>query len=353
MEQDKKNTRNQGIDLLRIILIFMVCIQHVVTKADIMNTGTNPNAYVYWFIDMFCCCAVDSYAMISGYVSNKNTIQYKRIVSLWLQAIFYSFAVSLIMNLFFFKKELSLSFVIKSLMPITNNTFWYITAYIPLLFLMPFINRHIDSLEDKELKELFVVILYVFSFLALLGDSWSSYGYSCIWIVILYVIGRIIQKINLFKRLQSSSLLLLYLLSIAVTWLSFYITGIPRMEEYISPTIMLCAMILVVVFSRIGMQNGSVRKISALTLGIYLLQGNPYFSQFYFQKVLPLDGINLLPTLLLVFLKSLLLMMIGCAVEQARLLIFRILKIDKLESVLSKILESIIDRLQVILEYLL
>lgn len=331
--------------------MFMVCVQHVVTKADIMDTGTSPYGYVYWFIDMLCCCAVNSYAMISGYVSNKKEIPYKRIINLWFQAIFYSFIVSILMNLLYSKKEISLSFIIKSLMPITNNTFWYVTAYIPLLFLMPFLNQYLDDLKEKELKFLFVVMLFVFSFLAVLGDSWSSYGYSCIWIMTLYVIGKIIRRISLFKKIKSISLMLIYLLSVAVSWLSFYITGIPRMEEYISPTIVLCAMILVVVFSRISIQSEIIRKVSALALGIYLLQGNSNFSQFFFQNIIPLNGTNLLPTLLLIFLKTLLLMIIGCIVEKVRVLTFKLLKIDKLENLLSSFLEWMINKLQVILEF--
>ena len=114
MKQEKQNNRNQGIDLLRIILMFMVCIQHVVTKADIMDINASPNGYVYWFVDMLCCCAVDAYAMISGYVSNKKMIQYRRIINLWLQAIFYSFIVSLLMSLFYFKNEIGISSIIKS-----------------------------------------------------------------------------------------------------------------------------------------------------------------------------------------------------------------------------------------------
>ena len=145
--------------------------------------------------------------------------------------------------------------------------------------------------------------------------------------------------------------MLIYLLSVAVSWLSFYITGIPRMEEYISPTIVLCAMILVVVFSRISIQSEIIRKVSALALGIYFLQGNSNFSQFFFQNIIPLNGTNLLPTLLLIFLKTLLLMIIGCIVEKVRVLTFKLLKIDKLENLLSSFLEWMINKLQVILEF--
>ena len=330
--------------------MFMICVQHVITKSGVEDIDISSNAYVYWFIDMFCCCAVDAYAMISGYVSNKKTIPYKRIINLWFQAIFYSFIVSLLMNLFYFKKTMSLSFLVKSLMPITNNTFWYITAYIPLLFLAPFLNRSLENMGERELKHLLIVMLFVFSFLALLGDSWSLYGYSCIWILILYVTGSIIRRIGLFKKTGSTLLLSLYLLSVAVSWISFYITRIPRMMEYISPTIVLCAMVLIVIFSRIPVQNKTISKISSLTLGIYLLQGNPLFSQFFFQSIIPLDGTKLFSALLLILAKSSLLMIIGFAVEKTRTMIFHFLKIGKVEDLLAKLLEAVVSKLQTVLD---
>ena len=65
-----RKEKNMGIELLRIISMFMVIFLHI------LNFGINyqglesfsANWYISWFLEGFCYCAVNIYAMISGYV---------------------------------------------------------------------------------------------------------------------------------------------------------------------------------------------------------------------------------------------------------------------------------------------
>ena len=336
--------RNQGIDLLRIVLMFLVSLQHVLSKSNLLDYNISSSAYFYWFIDMLCCCAVNAYALISGYVYNKAKVEYIKIVNLWFQTFFYSFVISIIINALFFNQPLDLSFIIKSFMPITNNTFWYISAYFPLLFLMPFINSGLNSFDNSKLKRLFAIIIFVFSCLALFGDVWSSFGYSCLWIIILFILGNIIKRINLFENIKSYQLVLLYLFSVFISWVSFYFTKIPRMEEYISPTTLLCAIILVIIFSRIKIASKIVDMFRSLTLGVYLLQENKFFINIFYSNFLPLDiNNNVVLTTLSIITKTLILMIIGFAIEFVRIKLFNLCKINKLEQLVSNLLEQLIN----------
>ena len=62
--------RNYGIDLLRMILMLMVVILHVLGHGGVLDATTPLSAKycVSWLIESFAYCAVNCYALISGYV---------------------------------------------------------------------------------------------------------------------------------------------------------------------------------------------------------------------------------------------------------------------------------------------
>ena len=65
-----QGNRNYGIDLLRILSMFMVVLLHVNNFGGLLgHYDANSLGYVFvWFSEAFAICAVNVYAMISGYV---------------------------------------------------------------------------------------------------------------------------------------------------------------------------------------------------------------------------------------------------------------------------------------------
>jgi len=63
--------RDYGIDLLRLVLMFFVCLIHTLENGRVLEhceKGT-LEYYGYWFIFTAIYCAVDAFAIISGYTS--------------------------------------------------------------------------------------------------------------------------------------------------------------------------------------------------------------------------------------------------------------------------------------------
>lgn len=88
--------RNHGIDLLRLALMFMVCMLHTLGQGGILNASAEgTNAYrAYWFLEILSYCAVDGFAVISGYAASNRPRKYDKIVNMWFQAFFYSFILT-------------------------------------------------------------------------------------------------------------------------------------------------------------------------------------------------------------------------------------------------------------------
>ena len=85
--------RNYGIELLRLVLMFMVCVLHTLGRGGILNesAGGSVQYNVFWFLEILSFCAVNGFALISGYTASDRPRKYEKIVEMWIQVFFYSF----------------------------------------------------------------------------------------------------------------------------------------------------------------------------------------------------------------------------------------------------------------------
>ena len=77
------NKRNYGIDLLRIILMYMVCMLHTLGQGGVLDAcqiGTIEYK-TYWFLEIFSYCAVDGFGIISGYMATDKPEVSRYVVS--------------------------------------------------------------------------------------------------------------------------------------------------------------------------------------------------------------------------------------------------------------------------------
>lgn len=67
----KTTKRNSGIDLLRIISMIMIVTLHLLGHGGILNNlePFTSGHYSAWTLEIIAYCAVNCYALISGYVS--------------------------------------------------------------------------------------------------------------------------------------------------------------------------------------------------------------------------------------------------------------------------------------------
>ena len=83
------DNRNYGIDLLRIFSMFLIVILHSLGHGGVLSsTVINSSQYKFsWLLEIISYCAVDIFALISGYVSytgNEKKTNYSNYFNLWL-----------------------------------------------------------------------------------------------------------------------------------------------------------------------------------------------------------------------------------------------------------------------------
>lgn len=205
--QDEK--RNIGIDLLRILAMYMIVLFHIINHGGVRNAvtpGTGQFTAV-WVMEAILCCSVNIYAIISGYVgytlTEKKRKNHKFIV-LWLQVFFYSLVFYLVVSCV--TGSYSLKNLIKSCLPVTTSQYWYFTAYVGVYFIAPYINRMIRQMKEANVKKYFLGLILILLYLSVVGILYDPFiingGYSFLWLFILYIVGAFIKKFNLGKNID-------------------------------------------------------------------------------------------------------------------------------------------------------
>lgn len=97
-----KHNREYGIDILRILSMMMVLILHVFSNGGALNhliPGTS-NYYVGWLLEAMCFCAVDIFAIMTGYLMVDRKTEYWKFIPRWLQAWVISVSITILYEMF-------------------------------------------------------------------------------------------------------------------------------------------------------------------------------------------------------------------------------------------------------------
>lgn len=349
--------RNYGIDLLKIVSMLMVLILHLLGAGGILYGTTGIRNSVVWAFEVASFCAVNCYALISGYVMCESKVKIHNIINLWLQvacwnilftAIFYGF------NVINFSKE---SFL-KSLLPVSCGQLWYFKAYFMLFFFIPALNIILDRIEKKKLRN---ILLIGFFLCSLLPTIWNrdififNKGYSPIWLMYLYLIGAYIKKYNPFKELSSLKCFFIYLGAVVFTWLfkiiceSLVIGNFSfakyslRFVEYVSPTIVISAVALFLCFARLKIKKYIylIEFFAPLSFGVYVI--HHFFmdyNKFNFEFIARARSLPIM--VLQIILMAFWLFLGFSLLDWVRIKLFKILKIFDLTKKVGKKLDNFV-----------
>lgn len=289
MSNDVNDKRNYGIDAMRIIAMYMICMIHINAFSDThtrLVSGHETLFYFSTFTESVGLIGVNIYAMITGFVSVKSQWKLQRYIILWIQVAFYTIFVylfALILNNFGVLPIVSCGDIIKSLLKLPfGSTYWYFIAYTGLFFLIPFLNKPLLGLTKRKYVCL-LVVLFGFLVLVNLVNNSEIYkgGYNLIWLICLYIAGAYIRLHNpCFKPLYTISLSLLCVLTPLVCRL----LKLPAPMGYCYPNIVLYTFCFFILFYKLNITSPLIRRLisffSPLTFGVYLIHQHPWGASF-------------------------------------------------------------------------
>ncbi|MBQ9604681.1 MAG: acyltransferase, partial [Firmicutes bacterium] len=314
----------------------------------------NPTSGVFitrWTIYVLCYCAVNCFALISGYVGiDRTKVTLTPAVMLWLRTFFYTFIITLLFFVFMPSKVGKTEWL-GAFFPIYTNQYWYISSYFGLLVIMPLLNKGINSVDVKRLKMLTMALIAVFSIAPtfLQNDVMNTNaGFSTIWLIILYIIGAYLKRRGSLK----SSVLQCFICYLSMSGISLAVKMILSnfhnrydyyelaksnpLISYTSPTLLGASIFLVLAFSQIKVHEVTkkvITMLSPLALGVYIIHVHPLI----WLNVLPLmnrfsNYENVFTTIVSTLLAALFVYLVCMVFEFLRSLLFKALKLQELVS---------------------
>lgn len=156
--------RMPNIECLRCIAMFFIVLNHCILNlaTNEYKLNNNPiNFCITDFVYQVVYNGVNVFVLISGYFlvkTTRETTNWEKVIKLWLSAFFYS--VSIYVTLIVLHYEtFSAKNLIHVLMLIRYDSYWFITQYLGLYIMSPFLSKWARSMSKKEYQTMLVSFL--------------------------------------------------------------------------------------------------------------------------------------------------------------------------------------------------
>lgn len=201
--------RDTSIELLRVIAMLMVTTLHALGHGGVLEQydfGT-PGYVFFYFIETLCIVAVNVFVLITGYFMVKSEFKISRVIKLLLQVEFFS-VICLIFAKFLFHANIGLKGIMYTFLPLTSNTYWFVSAYIILIILAPILNILIKSINKQQHAMILFALTILFSIIPTFC-FWSrdilGNGYNFVWFIVLYFTAAYIRLYGITSRFCEKS----------------------------------------------------------------------------------------------------------------------------------------------------
>ncbi len=343
------DTRNYGVDLLRIVAMFMVLFLHILGNGGILFEVEvlSSHGLTAWFFEMATFSAINCYGVISGYVGVNAKYKYSNLVMLWLQVVSYSVIITLVYHLRY-PALVPLSAFKAALTPICSKQYWYVTAYAGMFLLMPVLSKGAKALTKKQFKATLAALFVALSLLPSLftNDIFATlWGYTLLWLSFLYLAGAYVKLHGLFKNSAKISLAVYGGCTIFSWVFKLWEESVSKegkyadlasgfIAQYTSPPMLISGVALFVLFANLNIPSflkKAVKIISPCAFGVYIIHAHPLlWDRLITYRYAHYIDYNPFVMILLVALTAIVMFVLFAFIDFIRLKIFEALKIRQL-----------------------
>lgn len=352
--------RDNGLDLLRILCMLMVVTLHFYGHSSLIGEhlvpGT-PNWFLGNLLYPLSLVAVNCFVLLSGYFQCTSRFKLKRVVSVWVQSLFYS--VVLYMTVSLCLGNFSITDLVKRVFVVVTEQYWFVTAYLLMYMVSPFLNCMIRAMGKRMHFLCCCVLLGIFSVghnLAYVYDFGDvNGGYTFLWFCILYIVAAYIRLYVPVEAKHRRWGLLIYglcALGIGISrfvahYATTWILGYPMLTSFFcsyNSILVVPASIGLFMAMRTVKVEGKAAKVvsffAPLAFGVYLIHDHPAVRPALWSILKPYafaESVWMVPYALLC---TIVIFLVCCLVEWVRQWVFRTFRITSLLDRLSDRLQS-------------
>ncbi len=301
--EDFKKERESGIELLKIIAIFLIVISHISQTYGSMHSGLDSS----YFIDskiateniqniiiltfIFFGSIGNSIFFISTawFLIDKKDNKKKKILQMLLEVWIISLIILSIFLLF--RINITKIDILKCLLPTTLSLNWYITCYLLFYAIYPYINQIIERMSKKQLLTASIVLSFLYIFMNTIKYG-LFFGCEIIFFIVIYFdiayFKKYLINISNNKKINRAvfviSSCLLLLLIICTNFLGLKINFLKdKMLHFATnsnPIVYLIAFSLFNLFRSKKFTSKSINYISKLSIYMYIIHDNFLFRSY-------------------------------------------------------------------------
>lgn len=200
----QKKARNSNIEILRVISIFLIIMGHMVSQSGIFDNLAGKVKFTVLFMGSASRIAVNIFLIIGVWFMVDSDFKSSRIIKLYSELFLYSVTITLIMMLL--GRTEPTKDLLRGLMPFLGRALWFVSAYICLIALSPYLKLILD-LPQKKLTKLTIILFIMICFVSSLPDAqmgyvvdslFFPYVYICIGFYKKYIHKKIKKRVSLF-----------------------------------------------------------------------------------------------------------------------------------------------------------
>ena len=291
--QKSSKVRQSGIELLRILLMLQVVFLHVCLYGEYSSMAKHNfsplHKALYYLIFLSSRCPVYVYIVIFGYfsvTSNKTLRDLKsKFLKTYLPMIFYSLSIPVlgqILGLW----QLGNITKVRMFFPFLSRVWYFMTLYLLVLVLSPFINKSLTAISKKQYTHLVVILFFMFSLwtsfaqleqthnVIRLDNIFDVYGGKSLYgFVYMYVLGGYLRlHVPCNNKAKFRYLLAFAALTFVNAVLCKFVYSYSDISSVNNnPFVVLQGLCLVLFFRDLKFKSKTVNFIASANLGVYMI----------------------------------------------------------------------------------
>ena len=295
----KNNTRNSGIELIKILAMILIVIFHVVQTLRANNpyilyndyvinlkvSTTNIKNFILILFSYFGILGNSLFFVCSAWFFLDSSKHDKR---KWFSIYFEIWVISIIIlsvTLMIRQGDISRRLFLESLFPTTFANNWYLTCYLLFYPLHPLLNIIIEKSDRKHLFRIASVMFILYCCFCFIKPGVFYSSTIILWITIYLMMAYLKLYLDYFGNSIKYNVILLmlglagYILIVFLTnYLGLHITfmndKVLYWVNYCNPFLILSSIAIFNLMRRIVFYNSFINYISSLSMLIYIIHEN-------------------------------------------------------------------------------
>lgn len=331
----KETVRDSKFELLRIISMVLIIFYHITYHSITVKPVIHTN-FLYSLLYSGGKYGVVLFMMITGYfLINKTTTNYKRLIKLEFQVLFYSiltyFGITLIAGYPFNKNEMMNIFL-----PNIMKTYWFYSGYFLVILLSPYITKTIKNLEKKEYLKLLIIL---FIFLIVLPSIKFEYMNEVVMLLFYFLVGGFIKKYGSDYQTFSKLFLVIAISCYVLIGVSIMMLSISSLNNYnvpidylfysnlSSPLVFFSVSSFFLWFSYQKIKYSKIiNKLGSISFAVYLIHDHFIARRYLWNDLLEVDNPNnILKTIIIFIISIIFVYLVAYILESIRNYLFNII----------------------------